>query len=67
MLGVGDDRHRVGDGALLTVERRYSLAGPRASDDHLRSAELIQIEYVRRLAELVQHIIRRVDDIVDRP
>ena len=42
------------------------LAGLRAPDDDRRSAELGEIERVRRLAELVEHVVARVDDVVDR-
>src|SRR5439155_16229849 len=48
------------------VERRDALAGPRASDDDATPVQLGEVERMRGLPELVQDVVTRVDDVVDR-
>ena len=52
--------------ARLAVERGDRLAGPGAAHDDGRPASVAQIERVHRVAELEQHVVGDVDDVVDR-
>ena len=66
LVGVGDDEHLGVERSVGAVERPDALALFRAADPELLAGELVQIEGVHRLAELEQHVVRHVDDVVDR-
>ena len=66
-LGVGD--HEVGllEAAVDAVERPDRLARLGAADDDLPAGERAQIERVQRVPEREHDVVRRVDDVRDRP
>ena len=65
-LGVGNHAHagleRVG--FVVDGQERFALAG--LADDDSSALQTGQVEGVQRLAALHQHIVRDVDDVVDR-
>ena len=65
LVGVGDDQHLRIERAVDAVERRDALAWRRAADANFAARELVEIERVHRLAELEQHVVGDVDDVVD--
>ena len=66
-LGVGD--HEVGllEAAIDAVERPDRLARLRAAHDDLPACERAQVERVQRVPEREHDVVRRVDDVRDRP
>jgi hypothetical protein len=66
--GVGDDEVLSGErdllGALADGEEPLTAGGQ--ADDDLGPGQFVQVEDMRRLAELEQHEVARVDDIVAR-
>ena len=62
---VRDDDARRRQRARDAVERDELFSGPRHPHDHGRTAELVKIERVNRLAELVQHVIGRIHHVAD--
>ena len=65
-LRVGDHEVRRAERARLAVERGELLARARARARAPRRRAASQVERVQRLAELEQHQVRDVDDVVDR-
>jgi hypothetical protein len=63
--GVGDDEHVGGQRTLLAVERCQALAGLGQPHADLAPAEPRLIEGVHRVAELEQHVVGDVDQVVD--
>ena len=69
---IRDDGHFRGERSLHTIERHESFAGLcRANHERLLGHLWLriyrrQIVRVRGLSELVQHVVRHVDDVVDR-
>ena len=62
---VGDDQHLRIERAIDAVERRDALARCRAANPDFAARELLEVERVHRLAELEQHVVGDVDDVVD--
>ena len=65
LVAVGDDQHLRIERAIDAVERRDALACRRAPDPDFAARELLEVERVHRLAELEQHVVGDVDDVVD--
>ncbi len=65
-LGVRDHQVLRVEPPRLAVEGRDRLARRRAAHPDLAARQLAQIEGVERLAELEQHGVGHVDDVVDR-
>lgn len=68
-LGCGDDRHVLGERAVLAVQGGKVLAvGGGAHDDMgapVSAGHFREIEGVQRLAVEVQDVVRHVHDVVD--
>ncbi len=64
---AGDHADAPRQRALLAVERRQRLARARPAHDERVARHARQVEGVARLAELDHHVVREVDDVVDRP
>ena len=58
---------RAGSFRSDAVERRDRLAFPRPAHHQLRARHAGEVERVARLARLDHHVVRQVDDVVDRP
>ena len=67
LVGIGNHGHRAVEDAIDTVERRELLSVARATHDDLSALDLRKIECVHRLAESMEHVIRHVHDVADRP
>ena len=65
-VGVGDHERRVAERPALPVQRHHRLARPRAADDDVPARQEIAVEGVERVAQLPEHVVRHVDDVVDR-
>ena len=66
-IAIGDDEHLGVERALDAVERGDGFAGAPAPHPDLRSGEVRQIESMRRMADLHEHVVGQIDDRVDRP
>ena len=66
-FGIGDDEHLARQPAIHAVERPKLLASAGSADPDLSAREPVEIEGVRRVSELHQHVIARINDVVDRP
>src|SRR5439155_1139180 len=64
-VAVGDDQDLSGELAALAVQGGELLARPGAAHADCRAAQAIQVESVKRLAELEEDEVRDVDDVVD--
>ena len=64
---VGDDRHGRRQLVFTAVECLQALTRRRPPNPDLGSRDARQVERVQRLVRLQQHIVRRIDDVVDRP
>src|SRR6185437_4761158 len=62
---IGDDEHVVRQRSLHAVERLELLTGVGAAHDDPSTAEFFEIEGVQGLAQLVQHVVGNVGDVVD--
>ena len=65
-LAVGDGQHRGVELAHLAVESRQLLTMSGAAHHDAPAAHQLEVEGVKRLAELEQHVIGCVDHTVDR-
>ena len=63
---VGDDEHVDRQLPLDAVQGADAFSFPRAPDSQLAACEPVEIERVHGVAELDQHVVRDVDDVVDR-
>ncbi len=63
---IRDDQHVREQSQVRAVEAEEALALPGTPDDDLAAADLLKVEGVDRLGGGKQHIVRHVDDIVDR-
>ena len=66
-VAVADQQHLGVEFAVDAVERDELFAGLRAADDDALAAHGIVVEGVQRLAGFEHHVVRDVDDVVDRP
>ncbi len=64
---VGDDDHVLVHHAIDVVERGEHLARLRAPHDEMAAGHEVEVERVHRLAGGQHHVVRDVDDVVDRP
>ena len=65
-VGVGDHEHRVAERPALPVQGHHRLARPGPPDDDVAAREEVAVERVERVAQLPEHVVRHVDDVVDR-
>ena len=65
-LRIRDSEHIGRKLLFVAVDHHHLLALPGASHDDLASAQLLEIESVQRLAQLQHHVVRDIDDDVDR-
>ena len=65
-VGVAHHRHVRAERAHLPVERGDPLTRPRAPHHDPPPGHLIVVEGVQRLAQLPHHVVRDVDQVIDR-
>ncbi len=63
---VGDHEHVGRQAPQLAVERAELLAVAAAADDDVVARDVVVVEGVQRLPQLEHHVVRDVDDVVDR-
>ena len=66
LFGIRDDQHLRIERAIEAIERPEAFSRGGAADTNFVPCELVEIERVHRLAELEQHVVGDVDDVVDR-
>ena len=64
---IGDDHGLRIDLSCLAIERLDCLARFSGANDDCCVREFVEIERVQRMAEREHHVVRRVDNVVDRP
>ncbi len=63
---VGNDQHLGIERAIGAVERLDALAGSCAANPNCAPRKLLEIKRVHGLAQLEQHVVGHVDNVVDR-
>src|ERR1051326_2735334 len=65
-VGVGDDAGVLVKLAHFVVEAAHRFAGLAFADDDRIALQAIEVEGMQRVAEGEHHVVRGVDDVVDR-